>query len=103
MNLINTLEAKDRISFGVNWVATDALPRDREQSFLLHEPTTMISNIDPITGRDVMDIRCHPFVVDGKMTSYFESETTRKAYLDTPVDHPFKLVDNPTEEGWAEG
>jgi hypothetical protein len=34
---------------------------------------------------------------------FFESETTRQAFLDTPVDHPFRLADNPTAEGYDEG
>jgi hypothetical protein len=34
---------------------------------------------------------------------YFESETTRQAFLDTPVDHPFRLADNPAAEGYDEG
>jgi hypothetical protein len=34
---------------------------------------------------------------------YFESEETRQAYLDTPVDHPFRLIDNPDGEGVDEG
>ena len=86
-----------------NYVATDALPRDRTQSLRLHEPTQMLTCIDPITGRDIEDLAGHPFIVDGNVTIYFESERTRQAYLDTPVDHPFHLVDNPTDEGYDEG
>jgi hypothetical protein len=34
---------------------------------------------------------------------YLESEETRQAYLDKPIDHPFHLVDNPTGDGYDEG
>lgn len=86
-----------------NYVATDPLPRDRTQSTRLHEPTQMVTTIDPITGRDIGDLAGHPFIVDGNVTIYFESEETRQQYLDTPIDHPFHLVDNPTDEGYDEG
>lgn len=86
-----------------NHVATDPLPRDMEQSARLHEPERIQSSIDPITGRDIDDLSVHPFLVDGNVTLYFESEETRQAYLDTPIDHPFHLVDNPTDEGYDEG
>lgn len=86
-----------------NYVGTDPLPRDRTQSLRLHEPTQMLSYIDPITGREIEDLAGHPYIVDGNMTMYFESEETRQAYLDMPTDHPFHLVDNPTDEGYDEG
>lgn len=85
------------------YVATDAMPRDQIQSRRLHEPGYMISTIDPITGRDIEDLEGRPYIVDGAMVMYFESVETRKAYLDTPVDHPVPLPDNPDEEGVAEG
>lgn len=86
-----------------NYVATDPLPRDRTQSHRLHEPEQILTAIDPITGRDIEDLAGHPYLVDGNVTIYFESEETKQAYLDTPVDHPFHLVDNPTDEGYDEG
>lgn len=86
-----------------NYVATDPLPRDQTQSTRLHEPTQMLTNIDPITGRDIGDLAGHPRIVDGNVTMYFESEETRQAYIDTPIDHPFPLIDNPTDEGYDEG
>lgn len=86
-----------------NYVATDALPRDQTQSTRLHEPEQMLTSIDPITGRDIEDLEGHPYLVDGNVTMYFESEETRQQYLDTPIDHPFHLVDNPTDEGYDEG
>lgn len=66
-------------------------------------PDKMISNIDPITGRDIPDINGKPFIVDGNMTMYFESEETKQQYLDTPKDHVHAKIDNPGAEGEAEG
>jgi hypothetical protein len=86
-----------------NFVGADALARDQSQSTRLHEPGAMLSCIDPITGRDIVDLAGHPYLVDGNLTIYFESEQTRREYLDMPTDHPFRLVDNPTGEGYDEG
>lgn len=86
-----------------NHVGTDPLPRDQSQSTRLHEPDHMLSSIDPITGRDIEGLEGRPYLVDGNITMYFESEATRQAYLDTPIDHPFRLVDNPVDEGYDEG
>ena len=87
----------------LNWVAVDPLPRDQTQSRRLHEPTQMITSIDPISGCDIEDLAGKPYIVDGDIVMYFESEATRQAYLDTPIDHPLRLPDNPTEEWVAEG
>jgi hypothetical protein len=96
--------ASPALSFGaLNWVASEFLPRDQEQSRRLHEPEAMITTIDPITGRDIDDPTGHPYIVDGNVVMYFESEDTRRAYLDTPMDHPVRLKDNPDQEGEAEG
>jgi hypothetical protein len=70
------------------WISQSALPRDQEQSHRLHEPTSMISSLDPINGHDVIGIKGHPSHIDGILTVYFESEDTRKAYLDTSFNHP---------------
>jgi len=72
-----------------NWIATDSMPRDQEQSHRLHEPEYMQSSIDPITGRDIENRANHPYLDDGILTIYFESNETRQAYLDTPFNHPF--------------
>ena len=83
----------------LNWVASDPLPRDREQSHRLHEPDHLINTIDPITNRDIENVSGHPYIVDGNLTIYFESEKTRQAYVETPIDHPYaRLPDNPSEE-----
>jgi hypothetical protein len=82
-----------------NWTTADPLPRDQEQSHRLHEPLHMNNSIDPITGRDIVNLASHPHIDDGILTIYFESEETREAYLGTPVDHPFeKLPGNPGAE-----
>jgi hypothetical protein len=87
----------------LNYVATDPLPRDAEQSHRLHEPERRLTGIDPITGHDIDDLSGKPYIVDDNVVMYFESEETRQAYRDTPIDHPFPLVDNPYEDGEAEG
>ncbi len=87
----------------LNWVASESLPRDQEQSRRLHEPEAILTTIDPITGREIEDPTGHPYIVDGNVVMYFESEDTRQVYLDTPTDHPVRLRDNPDEEGEAEG
>jgi len=73
----------------LNWVGSSPLPRDREQSHRLHEPDHLINTIDPITGHDILDVRGHPSIVDGKLTIYFESEQTRLEFLNTPLNHPY--------------
>ena len=72
----------------LNWAATDALPRDRTQSLRLHQPDHLMGTIDPMTGADIGNVAGHPFLVDGNLTMYFESEATRKAYTDMPLNHP---------------
>ena len=86
-----------------NYIPTDPLPRDKTQSRRLHEPSQRLSTVDPMTGRETEDPSGYPYVVDGDLTIYFESETTRQAYLDMPTDHPFRLADNPIDEGYDEG
>jgi hypothetical protein len=82
----------------LNWVATAPLPRDREPSHLLHQPDHLVGTIDPITGHDIDGIAEHPFIVDGKLTIYFESEETRLAFLGTPLNHPYEHpLGRPTE------
>jgi hypothetical protein len=87
----------------LNYVATGCLPRDQQQSRRLPEPERIMTNIDPITGRDIGDVHRHPYLVDGNVTMYFETEATRQEYIDMPIDHPFRLQDNPTDEWVANG
>lgn len=89
--------------FTTNHVATDPLPRDQTQSRRLHEPSQRFATTDPVTGRDIEDTLRHPHIVDGDLTIYFESEASRRAYLDMATDHPFHLTDNPIDEGCDEG
>lgn len=86
-----------------NYVATEALQRDQTQSRRLHEPAQILSSVDPVTGREIDDLAGRPYLVDGNVTIYFESEATRKEFMEMPLDHPFHLVDNPTDEGYDEG
>ena len=72
----------------LNWVAADPLPRDQTQSHRLHEPDHRVSTIDPMTGADIQDVTGHPSLVDGNLTIYFETEATRKAYVELPLNHP---------------
>jgi hypothetical protein len=93
MNPVPQTQTTSVIGFDAsNWIASDPLPRDREQSHRLHEPEHMNNSIDPITGRDIANLASHPHIDDGILTIYFESEETRKAYLATPVDHPFEKL-----------
>jgi hypothetical protein len=82
----------------LNWVATDALPRDQAQSHRIHEPEYRIGTIDPMTGHDIEDVTSHPSLADGNLTIYFETEATRKAYLDLPIDHPNRCLPYPASD-----
>jgi len=67
-----------------------------------------ISTTDPITGRDISDLEGRPFVVEGghynDVTIYFESEQSKQAYLDIPLQHQgqegrlHRLLDNPAND-----
>lgn len=81
----------------------DFLARDQEPSHRLHEPESMISTIDPISGADIGNVEGKPYLVDGNMKMYFESEETRQAYIDKSKNHTLNLPDNPHEDGEAEG
>ena len=91
MNRMTTSQAAPPSRFdAINWVATPPLPRDQEQSHRLHEPDHLINTIDPITGLDIVDVRGHPSIVDGKLTIYFESEETKAEFTHTPMNHPYE-------------
>jgi hypothetical protein len=64
------------------------MPRDQAQSQRLHEPEFRINTIDPMTGDDIENVTSHPSLEDGNLTVYFETEATRKAYIELPIDHP---------------
>ena len=67
----------------------------------------IITTTDPITGEEIRNPQFKPFVIEGRghlaVKIHFESEETRQVFLDIPTDHPFRLVDNPTDEGYDEG
>ncbi|MGB5456262.1 MAG: hypothetical protein WBO73_10705 [Gammaproteobacteria bacterium] len=73
---------------------SDVQFRDQTQSRRLHEPSSITSHTDPVTGNDVLGTEGRPFVKDGIMTVYFESEVTRQIYLDTPTNHPVSILNN---------
>lgn len=66
----------------------------------------IISTTDPINGFDVTDPTKRPYVVEGDyvsdLTIYFESDVSRQAYVDIPVEHPeqdfSKTLSNPTDD-----
>ena len=87
----------------LDYVGTDPLSRDMTQSRRLHEPEHMISTIDPISGRDIQDLEGRPYIEDGNLLIYFESEETRQAYLEMSMEHSVPLPDNPIDDWVAEG
>ena len=88
------------LRFGsLNWVASSPLARDQAQSHRLHEPEYRISTIDPMTGVDIEDVTGHPSLADGNLTIYFETEATRKAYLDFPINRPNLRLPFPAADG----
>jgi len=74
--------------------ASNIMERDKDQSHRLHEPTSIHSHTDPISGIDVMGTVGHPFIIDGILTAYFETEETRHSYLTTPFNHPVLRLGN---------
>lgn len=44
-----------------------------------------ICTLDPITLNDVTDLDNAPFVMDGDLKIYFESEANKAEYLDIPI------------------
>ena len=82
----------------LNWIASDPLPRDQTQSHRLHESEHRINTIDPMTGNDIENVTSHPSLEDGELTMYFETEGTRKAYLDMPLDRPNLQLPYPAAE-----
>lgn len=69
-----------------------------------------IKTTDPITGRDISDLHGKPYVVEAgaeeDLVIYFESEASKRAYLDIPVEHPIEHsvdLDNPTDVMISEG
>jgi hypothetical protein len=86
-----------------NWIASAPLPRDQAQSHRLHEPEHRINTIDPMTGNDIDNVTSHPSLVDGSLTMYFETDATRKSYLDMPLDHPNLRLPYPAADSDVRG
>ncbi len=82
----------------LNWVSTDPQPRDQGQSRRLHEPTSRTVTTDPMTGNVLTNVGAHPCLEDGNLTIYFETEQSRKAYADLPVDHPNRNLPFPSSD-----
>jgi hypothetical protein len=100
MDIQSTTQRHPVIRFeDLNWVATEALPRDKQQSHRLHEPDHLVNTIDPITGNDIWNLATHPSIVDGNLTIYFESEESKVAFKQMQLNHPFShFRSNPSEE-----
>jgi len=100
MSSLSPIHTTPVISFEyLNWIAVEPLPRDQAQSHRLHEPEHRINTIDPMTGNDIKNVTSHPSIVDGSLTMYFETDGTRKAYQDMPLDHPNLHLPYPAAEG----
>jgi len=44
-----------------------------------------ISTLDPISMNDVIDTETAPYIIDGDLKVYFESEENKQEYLDIPL------------------
>jgi hypothetical protein len=89
MSTISRTKTAPAIKFEfLNWIASDPLPSDQAQSHRLHEPEHRINTNDPMTENDIENVTSHPSLVDGNLTMCFETDGTRKTYLDMPLDHP---------------
>ncbi len=69
-----------------------------------------IETTDPISRRDITDLEGKPYVVEAgpeeELVIYFESEETKRQYLEIPVEHPIDHhvnLDNPTDVMIDEG
>ena len=66
-----------------------------------------IETTDTITGHTIKDLKGHPFFVEGTgpnaLTIYFDSEASRKAYMEVGTEHPGKdftvNLNNPSPMG----
>jgi hypothetical protein len=69
-----------------------------------------VSTTDPITLNDVLNPETHPYVIEGEgdnaLKIYFESEQTKREYLEIAVEHPGEdfstNLDNPVSMGGDE-
>jgi len=99
MSTVSPTKAAPAIRFEyLNWIASDPLPRDQTQSHRLHEPEHRINTIDPMTGNDIENVTSHPSLKDGELTIYFETDGTRKAYIEMPLNHPSLHLPHPATD-----
>jgi hypothetical protein len=63
-----------------------------------------IATTDPITGHDIQDLDGSPRIVErsteDELVIYFESEESKREYLDIPIERPIDHhvnLDNPTD------
>lgn len=74
--------------------SNNIMARDKTQSHRLHELNCISSHTDPITGNDVMGTVGHPFIVDGILTVYFESDANRDDYMTMLFNRPVLRLGN---------
>lgn len=67
----------------------------------------IVETTDPITGNEVTDLENAPYIVDGELKIYFESEASKAEFQDIPVEHPGEdfehNLDNPQAMGPGDG
>ena len=58
---------------------------------------------DPVTGHDIRGLERSPRIIErgseDELAIYFESEESKRAYMDIPIEHPIDHhinLDNPT-------
>jgi hypothetical protein len=63
----------------------------------------IVETTDPITGHDVKDLEHAPYVLEGDLKIYFESEESKQEFLGIEVEHPGEdfehKPDNPAAVG----
>ncbi len=63
----------------------------------------IVETTDPITGNDVTDLENAPFIIDGDLKIYFESEQSKAEFLGIEVENPANDLpsglDNPAPMG----
>jgi hypothetical protein len=66
--------------------------QDQEKRSKQEGAGVIITTTDPITGEDIPHPETKPYVVEGEghlaVKIYFESEETRRAYLDIDIENP---------------
>jgi hypothetical protein len=73
----------------------ELMPRDKTQSRRLHEPTSRMPLMDPISGDSITKKDTTLQHIDGDLTLNFISAANRNTYLDMPLNHPFSHLPYP--------